>query len=243
MAVIKHAESGRLAKQAIVLDLGDLRRVAEAMEHEAIERATGIVTEARRERERLITGAVEKGHSDGFRAGHAEGMTEGRGVGRAEALAAMTEQLGLLKESWRAALSAFEMQRDGLLLAAESEVLALAVAVAERVTKRVVKLDGAVVKDQLASALALAVRPSRLSVEVNADDLALAQEALPGLVERLARDAHFTLGTSDALSRGSAVVRTDLGEIDASIDTQLDRIIEAILPGHSSAESQRGAAS
>jgi flagellar assembly protein FliH len=230
MALIRHAESASLARQAVVLDLGDLRRAAERMESEARRRVEGMLQEARQERERIIAGAREEGYAAGFAQGTARALEEGRAAGREEALAEMRGRLEALEKNWKSALDAFEARREDLLLAARADVVAFAAAVAERVTKRAVALDPSAVRDQIAAALALTVAPTRLSVTVCPEDEPLAREVLPALVERFAHGAHATLHHDPALPRGSAVVRTELGEIDASIDTQIERIVRALLP-------------
>jgi flagellar assembly protein FliH len=58
-----------------------------------------------------------------------------------------------------------------------------------------------------------------VTVLVNPSDVELVREALPEL------DVH----EERRVSRGGAVVRTSLGEVDASIETKLARAREAML--------------
>jgi flagellar biosynthesis/type III secretory pathway protein FliH len=236
MAVIKHAERERLARQAVVLDLGDLRRAAEALESRAAARAKQIVDDARAERERLIDGAFEKGFEAGCAEGLAKGDLEGREKGRTEALQRHGAEIASLIEAWRGALERFEAAREDLVLDASAQAPALALSIAERVIKRAVQADPAVIGEQLSAALALLVAPSRLAVFTHPEDLEAAKMVLPSLVERLLGGAHSTLEADPRLSRGSVVIRTPEGAVDASIETQLDRIARAILTGGSGAE-------
>lgn len=235
MAVIKHAERDRLARHAVVLDLGDLRRAAEALEAEAKAKARSIVEEAEAERRRLIDGAAEEGRRAGHAEGLAAGLAEGRAQGREEALARHAEEFRRLAESWSLALAEFERRREDLLLDARGQVIALAVAIAERITRRVIRLDATVVQDQLRAALGLAVNPSRLVVRSHPDDAALLREVMSGLADRLGGGEHASFETDESLSRGSVVLAMDHGEVDASIETQLNRIVEALLPGEGKA--------
>ncbi|MDX2114375.1 MAG: FliH/SctL family protein [Planctomycetota bacterium] len=231
MPVVKRADSQNMPRPALVLDLGDLRREAEALEAATRANIAAMLEEARAERARIVAGAREEGLKSGHAEGYRKGHEEGRAAGRAEAIAQTSARLGELATALSAVLDAFTAAREELLLSARAEVLAFAVAAAERVTRRVIAIDPGVVAGQLEAALAMTVAPSRLFVRVHPDDEALAREILPTLVERFAPGAHAVLSPDSTLARGSALIRTELGEVDASIDTQLDRIIEAVLPG------------
>jgi valyl-tRNA synthetase len=70
-----------------------------------------------------------------------------------------------------------------------------------------------------------------MAVAVHPDDEPLAREALPELATRLAAAAHVEVASDASLERGSCIARTGSGGmIDASIRTQLGRIVEALLP-------------
>lgn len=230
MPVIKHAERDRLTRDAIVLDLGDLRRAAEAMESQARSRAEAIVADARAERARLIDGATEKGHAEGRAEGFEKGRAEGCAQGREEALRAATEQASESLAGWTRALDAFEKKREDLLLEARGQVLALAISIAERVIKRKIVVDPTIVADQLASALSMVVAPSRLAVRAHESDLETARLIMPTLVRRFAESPSVVIEADAAVSRGSVVIRSEDGEVDATVETQLNRIVEALLP-------------
>ncbi|MBL8746775.1 MAG: hypothetical protein JNK58_10515 [Phycisphaerae bacterium] len=230
MTIIKNSERDRLTRNAIVLDLGDLRRTAEAMEADARSRARNIIDQATAERARILAGAHEQGFAEGRAAGHEQGITEGRAQGRADAIAAAQADAAQVLAAWNAALEQFETRRNELLLDAQSAVLTLAIAIAERIIKRTIQLNPAVVADQLAAALALTIAPSRLTVRTSPADLELVRAILPQLEQRFTSSPHVVLDSDPVLTRGSIVLITDNGEVDASIETQLDRIVESLLP-------------
>lgn len=233
MAVIKGAESRSLAKGAIVLDLGDIGRQALALERRAVDRANEIVAQAQTERRRLIENASGEGRAAGLAEGRARGEAEGREAGHAEALRISSARFEALARDWEGALEKFEREREEMLQGARADTLAFAAAVAGRVTRRAVALDPASATELLAAALALTIKPTRLVVEVNPEDHAAASEAAPALLARFACSAHAEVRTIETLSKGSVVVRTDEGVIDATVDTQLQRILDAALPDRS----------
>lgn len=231
MALIRQAEFAMAGRDAIVLDLGDLARQAERLRVAARAEAEQIGAQARAERERILAGAAEEGrrlgHEEGLQAGREAGAREGREAALAEA----RERLGALEAAWTQALAAFEGERDRMLQEARHDILRLAVAVAEKVVKRAIALHEGAAVDQLAGVLTLVARPTRLSIFVNPEDRDPVRAALPTLLERLASGAHVDLLDDPTLQRGSCVVRTATGgEIDASVGSQLDRIVEALLP-------------
>ncbi|MFU8828857.1 MAG: hypothetical protein ACNA8P_05410, partial [Phycisphaerales bacterium] len=77
MALIKHADSTRASRDAIVLNLGDLRHEAERMRTSALAERDRILAEARSERDRILAGASEAGYDAGFTEGFAKGTEKG----------------------------------------------------------------------------------------------------------------------------------------------------------------------
>ncbi|TVQ78178.1 MAG: hypothetical protein EA380_06410 [Phycisphaeraceae bacterium] len=230
MPLIKSSTNGPDMQSAVVLHLGDLRREAERLEADAIARANRIVDEAKQERERLIADADALGHTSGQERGYAEGFEKGRSEGHAEAVQQAQQDAKTMLEAWQQALDGFEQARENMLHDARADMLRLAALVAEKVTRRVVELDQALVTRQLEGALELVQRPTRLIICIHPDDRASAEEVLPTLLQRLHHATHAQLHDDPALARGSVFIRTEHGIIDASIDTQIARLVEALLP-------------
>lgn len=236
MALIRQSLADTVARDAVVLDLGDLVRQGDQIRARARAEAERIVAEARAERERLLAGAAEEGRREGLAKGLEEGRKNGEEAGKREALAAAADRLKALEERWGAALAGFESQRDEMLLEARTDVLRLALLAAEKVTKRAIEMRPEAAADQLSGVLSLLTNPTRLVVAVHPDDVALVREALPALSERFASASHAEVAAADGLDRGSCVVRTGSGgTIDASIRTQLERIVRAVLPEEAAA--------
>ena len=229
MKVIKSTNPDRLAR-AVVLDLGDLSRQAEAILADARAGATQILAEARREAAALTGAAREQGQGEGRAAGLAEGRAEGERQGREETLRTMTEQLQAIVASWAAALEQWERDRGDMLLHAREDVLVFAVETARRLVFRVAESDPGVVTDQLAEALSLLCRPTAVEVLIDPADRPLMEAALPDLLAGCGRCEHVTLRDDESVGRGGCVVRTAGGSIDATLQTQMDRIVAALLP-------------
>lgn len=236
MALIRQANAKTMARDAVVLDLGDLKRQGDEIKARARAEAELIIARARTEREKILAGAAEQGQREGLERGTIEGRRQGQAEGRAEALAQARPQLARLEEAWTKALADFQQQREDMLAAARTEVLRLALEIARLVTRREVQAHPEVVVDQVAAVLALLSRPSRLVISIHPDDQVLVVDALPALSQRFPAATHIELACDPALERGSCIARSGAdgqssgGEIDASIATQLARIVETLLP-------------
>jgi flagellar biosynthesis/type III secretory pathway protein FliH len=230
MALIKHAQTASLASDAVVLDLGDLRREADRMRARAQREAARIVEEARVERERLIAGAREEGFEAGREAGHAEGFEAGRTAGEAEARAEASERLDSIASSLTAALDRIDAEHERTTREARHDVLELAIAMGERVARRAIEVDPTAAARQVEAALEIVLRATDLIVRVHPDDLTLVETAMPSLARRLGQSARVRVEAEASLTRGSAVVCSEHGEIDATVEGQIARLVECIRP-------------
>jgi len=231
VALIKNAQAAHAARSAVVLDLGDLKRQGDALRQATAREAERIIADAHRRREEIIAGAAEEGRRRGYEEGFEQGRREGADAARAEALQDHAEALDALARAWAEALDAFEAGRDHLLVRSRLDVIDLAIRLAERIVKRTIAAAPNVGVRQLEAVLSLITGRGRLVVGVHPDDERLIRDAMPALARRFASATHAEIVADDSLSRGSVVARTDSGAtIDAAIETQLDRLVAALLP-------------
>lgn len=235
MALIKAANSEHSMRDAIVLDLGEIGRLGERLLARAQAEADRMLEEARAtaaaETDEIRENARREGHELGLREGREQGLAEGRERAHGE----YAERLGELEKSLAEGAERFGQERDAMLTELRIDALGLALDIARRVTKRAVETDPGVAAAQAEAALRTLGRRSEAQVRVHPDDMDALREALPGLAERVEAARGVELASDAELTRGSCVVRTRRGEIDASIGSQLDRIAEALLPGGASA--------
>ncbi len=243
MALIKRADQDRRAHGGVVLDLADVAEAARGIEREAHRQARQVLDEAKRERERLLSTA----HAEGFAKGHAEGFEKGKGEGHdrgfREAVEGAGPRIEAVSHAWREAIGQFELRTRAMEDEARDGVVQLALELASRVIKRVVSGNPEAVVDQVRAAIGLVMESTRVVVLVHPDDLAVVELAWPMLIERLGKAERATLRGDETVGRGGCVVRTGergQGTIDARIQTQLDRLAEALLPGPMRAAPQPG---
>lgn len=230
MALIRNAQAATMARDAIVLDLGELSRQGDRILGQAKFQAQKIVEEAQAERARLIADAEKIGLAQGEKRGYDAGFRKGQETGTSQAREQVAQDLQRLAVAWADALEGFETVRVALLREAKLDVLRVALGVAERVAKRAVEMDEASAGAQLEAALGMITRASRLRIACSPEDAELLRQMTPALARKFSTMAHAEIVEDPNLSRGSVVVRTDKGEVDASIETQIARICEALMP-------------
>jgi flagellar assembly protein FliH len=238
MGMIKRADIERYTRDAYVMNLSDIEQRGKQLVESASAKASQVVKDAQDERDRLIGDAHTTGFEQGKREGHAEGFESGRQEGIEQARQEHEELIKQLAAIWADQLGAFEQGRDEMLETARVQVIELAAAIAQRVVHRSIELDPSIIVSELESVLSAITESSRLVIRVHPDDAETVREEIPALVDRFASCDHAQIVTDPSLARGSCIAQTPSGgEIDASIHTQLDRIVDALLPnGHARGE-------
>jgi flagellar assembly protein FliH len=152
--------------------------------------------------------------------GHADGLSAGLEEGRAQVAAALAAL-----ESAHAELLAL---RDATAEAVERDAVELAVQLAEKIVAGALAVEPERVLDVVRGALRRLAERRRVTVLVHPDDLELVRSAAAGFAAELGGIEHCEVQAERRLSRGGAVVRTDEGQVDASIETQLARACELV---------------
>lgn len=244
MALIRRDQSQGRATAGVRLELGDLSRQGDHIRELARREAESIISEARKERERIIAGAREEAYAKGLTEGRNAGRQEGLKLGKDEAAAAWDARFKELHAGFTAALTEFQAARERMLQDAEQDVLELAILFARKALKQKIEVDLSVIREQLAAVLEAVARPTALVVRVHPDDAEDASGLLPALLATRPAGTHATIQIDPSLTRGSVVATTaGGGVIDASIQTQVQRMAEAMFPAAKAMpEERRGAA-
>ncbi len=243
MAIIRRAQLDGGVRDGISLNLGDLARQGDQIRDMAQAEAAAILKKAHAERERLIASAREEGLQKGLKEGHAKGLEQGRTEGHAAALAERKSKLEAIEKAWTQALGQFVAVRQDDLAAAREDVVRLAVYLAERIVRRAIAADPQAVVRQVESVLGLVARPTRLVVAINPGDEAVVREAMPSLLKRFPMAEHVELAMDEQLEAGGCLARTAGGGwLDATVETQLDRLAASIVSREEPGAEQEGAA-
>jgi flagellar biosynthesis/type III secretory pathway protein FliH len=228
MGLIKNTDAHRIVSHGFE-DLGDLRQQAEQELEDARAEARRIVDETRAQAETMVVESGARGHAEGTEKGLAEGRQEGLRQGRQEAIDETSSRLEELIPAWIKALEHFEAQRNDMLLAAREDILELALAMGGKITHRVIEANPNVVAEQVAQALALVAEPTGVTLLVNPEDRALVKSVLGEVLEKIGTCTHVDLRDEAEVGRGGCVVTTGKGRIDATVERQIERIVDALL--------------
>ena len=204
-------------------------------------RASRIVQQARVDASRILTRAVEEAQAqtgaiheaarqEGYEAGRAEGYGAGEQSGRQEAEAAMREQLETLHAAWSGLLDQWSAIESERRVENSRQALTMAIRLGSRVVHRHVEIDPMVVIDQVRLALDMVQLPTDLEIVVAEVDRKRVHQALPGLLERFESVGYVSIKACEVMNPGGCRLQMRGGEIDARLETQLDRLAEAILP-------------
>jgi flagellar assembly protein FliH len=235
MAIIKNYDASTLLKGALVLDLGDVARQAKRMREAAQQQAHQLIAQAKDEvevlRSRVHKDSEKQGYEQGYERGLAEGRQQGLEEGHKEAYEQAGPRLEMIQQGWLDAADKWDQMRLELDREARRAVLELALRLAERVVGRVIKMDEGVIEDQLSSVLVHVLRPLDVTVSICMDDRPVLERAMPRLLREFSNVKHVSLTDSPSVSRGGCVVSFGQGCIDATIEKQMQRLLEMLVPG------------
>lgn len=230
MPVLKQHSNTPAMREAIVLDLGDIGAQAARIRAAAETQAAQIISDARAKSESVANRLHDEAEKQGYAAGLEKGIAEGREQGRVEALAQATEQLQQLTAAWSQVATDWEQQRTDMEREARQAVLSFALSAAEKIVHRVIEVDESVVVDQAAQALSMVLSAHDANVSIHPVDRPMLEDALPDLLKELATLQHIELVDDESITPGGCIVTFGQGRIDATIERQLQRLIDLILP-------------
>lgn len=153
-----------------------------------------------------------------------QGRAEGYAAGRTEAIAELESAIAAV----RSAADGVTAERDRVVDGVEAATTELAVRIAEQIIGGQIEAAPEMVIEIVRGALRRLVDRERVTVLVNPDDLDVMRVAAPELVAELGGIEHCEVQAERRVGRGGAIVRTVEGEIDATIQTKLDRVREVL---------------
>jgi flagellar assembly protein FliH len=149
----------------------------------------------------------EAAYDEGFAAGVAHAQEQLSGP--ASALAAAVAQLQAIRAD----------AADSI----EADAVDLGLRIAEQALAAAMAVDRERVVDVVRGALRATVERERVTIQLNPADLELVRGALAELAS-IGGIEHLDVQEERRVTRGGAIVRTAVGEIDAQVETKLDRL-------------------
>ncbi len=227
--VIKASGAGRIKRNLQTFALKDHMAEAHRVIADAHGRAEELMQEARKDAERMKQDARRLGYTNGY----AMGLDKGREKGHEEAFktakANFIEQQQPLIGALQTVSDTFESRIDNLIDRARRDVLILAVAIAERVTKRVGILDTDAAAANAEAAIRSCVGESDLVIHVNPRDAENMRIYASKIVEQLAGKRHIRFAEDENIEPGGAIVESAATRVDATLATQFKHAAEILL--------------
>jgi flagellar assembly protein FliH len=249
-AVAAAAASRDRSPSVVRFSLRDFRAEAERTVAAARHEADELLAAARTRAAELEAAARDKGHADGWR----QGYHQGQKLGHAEALEQHGQAMHLAAQALTRLEESIESARAEVESAALSDVVRLALAVAERVTKRAGRVDPSVLAENLREAMRLAVRGGVVRVHVNPQQRRVLDALLPQLRAECSGPPGASAGggggaglgfevvDDEAILPGGCRIVTSGGRVDADLQTQLDRLAARLLPDRAADRGSEAAA-
>jgi flagellar assembly protein FliH len=150
--------------------------------------------------------------------------TEGYEAGRAEALAALAPASEALQQAAGALTAEAAECADRL----EAHAVDLALQLAEKVLGGALAVQPEHVVEAVRGALRGIVDRERLTILVNPDDLEMVRDSIADVLGSLGGVEHCEVQAERRVGRGGAIVRTPDGDVDARLETKLQRAREVI---------------
>lgn len=110
----------------------------------------------------------------------------------------------------------------------EFRTVSLAVGIAEKVIGQQLKNAPEIVLNQIEQALNLAGKQDRLELRLNPNDMEEFKETIELLIEHFGGLTSTVMIPDSAVQRGGCLVRGRYGDIDAQLETQIQRIQEEL---------------
>jgi flagellar assembly protein FliH len=158
----------------------------------------------------------------------AEGLALGRAEGAAAAQQEALAQMQPAVQAFHAAAAALEAERAELADRTEGRAVELALELASKLVAGAIEAQPERVLDVVRGALRCLIERERIQVLVHPEDLDLVRGAIHEVVAELGGIEHVEVQEERRIGRGGALVRTATAQIDASIQTKLDRAREII---------------
>lgn len=156
-----------------------------------------------------------------------EAFARGRQAGLKEA----EEQFQQAAQTLAQALEELSRLREAILTNSSRDMLRLVLSIARQVVHCEVEVKPEIVLSTIDMALQAAVESDSYTVMVNPRDLALVEERKPLFLASIKSLDNIHFRADEAVAPGGCLVESSLGQVDATIDGQLEEVRKALLEG------------
>ncbi len=181
--------------------LNEAQQKIEQIKQDALKEAEQIKTEARKE-------GFEQGKSEGFESAKEE-------------VAQMVDRLHSI-------ISATIDERERIMVHSEQQIMKLILSMVRKVVKKLSVEEENVVINNTKEALSLIRGAMKVFIHVNPDDYKFTLKHKEELIQMIEDQPEVKFVENPRIDKGGVFIETDIGEVDATIASQLDEIEEKI---------------
>lgn len=184
---------------------------------------SGVLHESKREAENILKEAQEKAtllEREAYEKGFAQGEKDGFELGGKKAKKVIQNIENLLNE--------MSMLKKQILRLYEREVLELIFTIAKKIIHDRINSDGEVVKHTILNALYLATEKSAVTLRINPEDFDYVEKLRPAFFSEFKGLKSIAVTPDPSITRGGCFLETPYGNVDAKIETQLEKIHECL---------------
>ncbi len=153
---------------------------------------------------------------EGFEKGYAQGQKQGFESGEKKSMEILQNLENLLGE--------IRGIKEEILNRYERQILELVAAIAGKIVDCKISLDDTAVREAVVKALHLAADKSRVVLKVNPEDFNYIENVKEDFFNNFNGMKSITVTADTAIGRGGCILETPCGDVDARIDTQMEKL-------------------
>lgn len=198
------------------INIEDIKITTENIINDANNRAKAIVEKAMIEAQTIKNNAYE----EALKRGYEEGIIRGIEQGKNETKTIRDNARRVLEDSHRVSRNNIESQKN--------EIIELAFAIAEKIIGYKVSYDDTVILNIVEEAIGNVVQKGQMIIRVNTIDYPAVDCKREQLLKLVHEGTIINVLKDDDIKIGGCKIETDVSTVDANIDSQLEKIKEAI---------------
>lgn len=183
----------------------------------------GGIFEKKKEAEDILKEAQERAslvEKEGYEKGFAQGEKDGLELGEKKATKVIENIENLLME--------VSHKKKEMIKQYEREILELIFAMVKKIIHRQIKRDEKVVKETIFEAVHFAAKKSRIILKVNPEDFDYVERLRPEFFSKFKELKSIMVTSDPSITRGGCFCETSYGDVDARIETHLEKIYQSL---------------
>ncbi|MFZ3172771.1 MAG: FliH/SctL family protein [Carboxydocellales bacterium] len=222
--ILEPQETRESVQKEVAMILAETEEMVMELLSSAREQAENIMQQAKEEAENILISSKDEVDSlkeQAEQTGYQEGYTR--------ALHEVKLEAEKIRKEADCILETANEEKTKIMVEAECDIVKLAIAVAEKVIREELRLRPKVVVNTVKAALGLAIDMDEIIIKVNPEDVDFVLCLSDELRKQVQGKGDLKIISDVIISRGSCVVETSIGTVDARVERQLSEIFEALM--------------